>query len=149
MYCRECLEREGCAALCPALEAHLRKVEVYERETLFSPGVLELLADRVLFTWPDLFPDQSYLWDRLAVGLQTLPPELLHPFVLRHYEGLSVAELARRQNLHRTTVNRRLKIALRALTAELQKEDPVPDDSGSSILLWRNYTPYSPSGKAR
>jgi DNA-directed RNA polymerase specialized sigma24 family protein len=127
MYCQECLEREVCAEVCPALEAHLRKLEVYERETIFSPGVLELLANRVLFTWPDLFPDQTYLWDRLTAGLQVLPPELLHTFVLRHYEGLSVAELSRRQNLHRTTVRRRLRLGMGLITAEMRKDGPVAD----------------------
>jgi DNA-directed RNA polymerase specialized sigma24 family protein len=135
MYCRECLEREQCVTACAALEAHLKEIEVGERERVLEPRVLELVADRVLFTWADLLPEPTERSGRLVAGMRKLPPELLRTFILHLYDGMTVTELARSQRLHRNTVSRRLAAAVRLIAAELRKDGlDIADDRPATAV---------------
>jgi len=122
-FCKICDQRDQCQSVCPELEASLKREATYQREILFEPAAMATLVERAARgyrTWADLFPDYPWMWDRIMVGIKALPAPLLYPFLLHFYDGRNLTEVARSLNLHRGTVDQRLKKALAIVRQEIE-----------------------------
>ncbi len=83
---------------------------------------LELVVPEGVPT-PDQLVDRARTQQRVAQSVLELGEPYRSTVLLRYYEGLSSAEIARRQRLPAATVRARLKTGLDRLRAELDRDD--------------------------
>ena len=120
MYCLDCTKKRNCVKICPELKVHLDSLEKYQRERTYQEDMLALLTNKENITWQTLIPDSPWVWDDISVCLNCLPDNLRAPFLLYYYEGMRISDVAVTLGIHRTTVNRRLKKAVKSMRNEFK-----------------------------
>lgn len=83
------------------------------------------LADPEGVPPPDELVDRARAQQRVARGVLELDEPYRSTVLLRYYEGLSSAEIARRKRIPAATVRARLRTGLDRLRAELDRDDRV------------------------
>jgi RNA polymerase sigma-70 factor (ECF subfamily) len=93
------------------------------------------LADPEGVPTPDQLVDRARAQQRVVRGVIELDEPYRSTVLLRYYEGLSSAEIARRQRIPAATVRARLRTGLDRLRAELDRDDRLGGRKGWIALL--------------
>src|SRR6056297_1363041 len=109
--------------------AHNRLVDHWRalgRQPGMDAGALETVADQG-FQRPDARLHSEQQAERLRAALMQLPPDQRAAFLLQQEAGLSLADIARRENVGRETIKSRLRYAVGKLRGMLE---PGPEAAG-------------------